>query len=219
MSSLKKWSTKKLAKEMKLSDTLADTVKTWHESWDLSSPQAQTCTAMKGEAFKALDFPSLSKKAINYSKDKLYILSGIYGALAPFDGISPYRLEMAQKFQPFDKSKSLHGFWSKRLPTFFNSKAGESGGYLANLASEEYSKVVIKPELNLEVINFSFKVETDKGVKSISVFAKQARGAMARFIIENQISTIDGLKKFDYQGYKYREDLSSSLLLSFTRTR
>ena len=62
---------------------------------------------MKGEAFKALDFPSLSKKAMNYSKDKLYILSGIYGALAPFDGISPYRLEMAQKFQPFDKSKKF----------------------------------------------------------------------------------------------------------------
>ena len=59
MSSLKKWSTKKLAKKW-LGDT-SDTVKTWHESWDLSSPQAQTCTAMKGEAFKALDFPSLSK--------------------------------------------------------------------------------------------------------------------------------------------------------------
>ncbi len=219
MLSLKKWDTKKLAREMKLSDTLASIVKSWHDSWNLSSPQVLTCTAMKGEAFKALDFPSLSKKAINYSIDKLYVLSGIYGALAPFDGISPYRLEMAQKFQPFDKSKSLNGFWSKRLPSFFNSKAGESGGYLANLASEEYSKVVIKPELNLEVINFSFKVETDKGVKNISVFAKQARGAMARFIIENQISTIDGLRKFDYQGYKYREDLSSSLLLSFTRTR
>ena len=219
MLSLKKWSTKKLAKEMKLSDTLASTVKTWHESWDLFSPQAQTCTAMKGEAFKALDFPSLSKKAMNYSKDKLYVLSGIYGALAPFDGISPYRLEMAQKFQPFDKSKSLNGFWIKRLPSFFNSKAAESGGYLANLASDEYNKVVIKPELNLKVINFSFKVETDKGLKNISVFAKQARGAMARFILENQISTIDDLKNFDYQGYKFREDLSSPLLLSFTRTR
>ena len=127
---------------------------------------------------------------------------------------------MAQSFNPFDETKSLNGFWSKRLPTFFNNIAGQiSSQHLINLASDEYNKVVIKPDLKLEVVNFSFKVETDKGLKNISVFAKQARGAMARFILEENITELEGLKKFSYQGYRYREDLSSPLLFCFTRTR
>ena len=47
--------------------------------------------------------------------------------------------------------------------------------FLANLASGRIqNKVVPKPELDLNVINFSFKVGTDSGLKNISVFAKQA---------------------------------------------
>ncbi len=211
-------SLKDLEKSMKLSTELAQTVKGWHKSWGESLHQCGR--AMMGEAFKALDYKSLSKESTNYSIGRFYVLSGLYGALGGMDGISPYRLEMAQKFKPYDGSRSLNEFWSKRLPEFFNKISSESDiKYLANLASDEYNKVVLRPELNLEVIDFDFKVETEKGTKNISVFAKQARGAMARYILENRIEDIEGLKGFEGLGYRFRKELSSTHKLTFTRTR
>ena len=216
---LKKETASDLEKTMKLSKDLAKSVKSWHTSWGKTEVLHQAALAMKGEAFKALDFITLSKTDAEYARPRLFILSGLYGALGPFDFIQPYRLEMAQKFSPFDGSKSLNAFWSKRLPKFFNLKAEEiRSQFIANLASDEYNKVVLKPELNLQVINFSFKIETDKGLKNISVFAKQARGAMARYIIENQITTSKGLKGFNALGFRYRNELSSTLEFTYTRT-
>ena len=220
MKELVKMKAPELKKKMKLSDGLAETVEGWHKGWNSKGDSHITGASMKGEAFKAFDFLNLSKEASERARNQMFILSGLYGALYPFDEIKPYRLEMAQSFNPFDETKSLNGFWSKRLPTFFNDIAGQtSSQHLINLASDEYNKVVIKPDLKLEVVNFSFKVETDKGLKNISVFAKQARGAMARFILEENITELEGIKKFSYQGYRYREDLSSPLLFCFTRTR
>ena len=218
MRSLRKM--KNLGKVMKLSDDLATTVEQWHCSWSDDSMLYPTGLSMKGEAFKALGFDSLDKESADYARNRMYVLSGLYGALGPFDGVNPYRLEMAQKFTPYDDTKSLNGFWAKRLPGFFNQRASEiEATFLANLASDEYNKVVLKPELDLNVINFSFKVETDSGLKNISVFAKQARGAMARFIIENEIESPEGLRGFKGLGFRSREDLSDSSTLAFTRIR
>ena len=129
--------------------------------------------------------------------------------------------ELAKGFaDSLNDSATLSVEEGKRLPGFFNQRASEIGAtFLANLASDEYNKVVLKSELDLNVINFSFKVETDSGLKNISVFAKQARGAMARFIIENKIESPEGLRGFEGLGFRYREDLSDSSTLAFTRTR
>ena len=111
-------------------------------------------------------------------------------------------------------------FWSKRLPQYFNEISNEvKSNYIANLASDEYNKVVLRQDLDIQVVNFFFKVETEKGLKNISVFSKQARGAMTRYILENQIETVDKLKGFNCLGYKFREEFSTNLDLTFTRTR
>ena len=41
----------------------------------------------------------------------------------------------------------------------------------------------------------------------ISFFAKKARGLMARYIIQNQITDVEQLKGFDLAGYSYNEEL------------
>ena len=47
--------------------------------------------------------------------------------------------------------------------------------------------------------------------------AKRARGLMATFIIRNKITEIDELKKFNYEGYEYDEELSNENEMIFTR--
>jgi cytoplasmic iron level regulating protein YaaA (DUF328/UPF0246 family) len=220
MTELRSWTEEELGASMKLSDTLSMTVKDWHDSWLTNKNHVLAGFAMKGEAFKALDLESLSVDTIEHSNERLFILSGLYGALRPCDAINPYRLEMAQAFKTYDGTKSLNSFWSDRLVKFFNSQTVSTGSnILINLASDEYSKVVLKKGLNARVINFSFRVETEKGLKNVSVFAKQARGAMARYILEKRVDDLEKLREFNYQGYRYRPDLSSPELMSFTRKK
>ena len=49
------------------------------------------------------------KENLDYLENNLRILSGFYGVLKPFDGITPYRLEMQSKIK-IDDSKDLYSF-------------------------------------------------------------------------------------------------------------
>lgn len=76
---------------------------------------------------------------LEYAQDRVRILSGLYGALRPLDGVIPYRLEMQAKGAP-EEYKDLYQFWGDRL---YRAVRDESGVIL-NLASKEYSKAVEK---------------------------------------------------------------------------
>ncbi len=49
-------------------------------------------------------------------------------------------------------------------------------------------------------------------------YSKTARGEMVRFMAENNIQNYENLKKFNYFGYVFREDLSSEKEYIFERT-
>jgi cytoplasmic iron level regulating protein YaaA (DUF328/UPF0246 family) len=49
------------------------------------------------------------------------------------------------------------------------------------------------------------------------MYAKHARGAMARYLIEQNISEIEQLKLYDVDGYQYNDLLSSNDEWVFTR--
>lgn len=219
MASLKKWSNKRLSSEMKLSPKLTEKISCWHSAWGTDKFKSHAGFSMIGEAFKALDLESFSPEDLAYAVERLYILSAVYGALAPCDVINPYRLEMAQSFSPNRSFKTLNSFWSAKLPTFFsNHSSNLENATIANLASDEYSKVVIKSNLEARVVNFAFKVNKDGKLKNISVFSKQARGALARFIIQHRVKELDKLKEFNYLDYRFNAELSGPELMTFIKT-
>ena len=53
--------------------------------------------------------------------------------------------------------------------------------------------------------------------KIVSFYAKNARGSMARFIIQNRVNNEEDLKKFDLNGYNYNAEKSSEGKLVFIR--
>ena len=80
-----------------------------------------------------------------YIREHLRILSSFYGLLRPFDGVTPYRLEMQTRLS-VDGHKDLCGFWGARLA---DQLAAETDLVL-NLASKEYSRAV-EPHLPPDV--------------------------------------------------------------------
>ena len=51
----------------------------------------------------------------------------------------------------------------------------------------------------------------------ISFFAKKARGLMSRYVIDQQINSVENLMGFNYEGYQYNAALSKELKPVFTR--
>ena len=86
-----------------------------------------------------------------------------------------------------------------------------------NLASNEYFKAIKPKLLKVPVVTCVFKDFKNGEYKTIMTFAKLARGYMTRYIIDNDVTTIDGLKGFDREGYGFDANLSSETELVFTR--
>jgi hypothetical protein len=85
------------------------------------------------------------------------------------------------------------------------------------LASNEYFSVINTKALKVPVITPEFMDYKDGKLKMISFFAKKARGLMVRYIIDTDAETIDDLKGFNYEGYRFDATLSKGNKLVFTR--
>lgn len=218
ISELKNLTSVDIAKLMKLSDKLAqlnyDRFQSFTTPFSLKNSK-QAIYAFKGDTYVGLQAETLSEKDIEYAQDHLRILSGLYGALAPLDLIQPYRLEMGTKFS-VKKYKNLYEFWGSKITDHIN-KAADGSKYLVNCASTEYFSAVKTDELKPTLIDVHFKVKGPNGYRVVGIHAKKARGAMAKYIIENKIKTLDKLKKFSDLDFKFNPDLSDKTELTFTR--
>lgn len=122
-----------------------------------------------------------------YIEKHLRILSGFYGVLKPFDGITPYRLEMQARIKT-DFCKNLYDFWNGDIYREVKDDL------ILNLASEEYAKTVrkyLEPEVRF--VDCIFGEMIDGKVKEKGVYVKMARGEMVRFMAENSIHDIDDI--------------------------
>jgi cytoplasmic iron level regulating protein YaaA (DUF328/UPF0246 family) len=161
----------------------------------------------KGDVYRKMDVENYSDEQLSFAQDHLRILSGLYGLLKPLDLIQPYRLEMGIKLNN-KKASDLYGFWQDKITKALDEAA--QNGIVVNLASQEYFKAVNLKKLKAKVIHISFKEYRDGVYKIVAIFAKQARGAMANYIIENQIEDPEKLKLFNVDQYEYAEQLSTA---------
>ena len=173
--------------------------------------------AFRGDTYVGLEADNLSKSDLNYAQDHLRILSGLYGLLRPLDLIQAYRLEMGTKLKN-KKGEDLYDFWNDQLAKACNDCVKDhKDNAIISLASNEYIKAVKPKELKSPLITCHFKEVKNGTPKTIGLFAKRARGSMARYIIQNKIEKRDGLKKFKNDGYNYSDSLSDSTNFVFLR--
>ena len=217
---LSKLSAKKLGELMHLSDALAELNANRYKNWvKPTNPtvEIKPCGFMfTGEVYKGLDIMSLSKSHILKAQDQIRILSGLYGLLKPLDLMYPYRLEMGTKWEISPKIKNLYAYWGKQIALQLASETAENEVIL-NLASNEYVKVVDRKSLNRQIITPVFKELKGDQFKVVMMYAKHARGAMARYVIEQDINDVNELKGYDVDGYRYHESMSTETEWVFTR--
>ncbi len=200
-----------LKKLMDLSDDLArlnrDRYRVFSDSPDaeVTRPAA---LAFAGDTYQGLEATSLDAEELVWAQDHLRILSGLYGVLRPLDAIQAYRLEMGSKLKT-RRGKNLYEYWRDQLSKALNAQGSAIGSdILINCASQEYFGAVDPKALKLRVITPVFMEDKAGTPKIVSFFAKKARGAMARYVIQHRLTDPMGLLDFDTGGYQYRPHLS-----------
>ena len=204
---------------MNLSKDLSELNYLRYQNWEPSTHKAegnfQNIAIFNGEAFRGFDAQSMTESQLKIAQNKLRILSGLYGILKPLDLIYPYRLEMGTKWSVTSAKKNLYQFWGKKIALHLNDENEDQ--LLVNCASGEYFKAVDKKTLKSRVITPVFKDLTNGEYKTVMVYAKKARGAMARYIVINDIVDPEDIKGFNFEGYAYDDNLSTEDEWVFTR--
>lgn len=181
------------------------------------TPAKPAVELFSGDTYSGLEASSLDVDELDYAQEHLRILSGLYGLLRPLDMIMAHRLEMGTRLAN-PRGRNLYEFWGDRIATALNEQGARTGSdLLVNCASVEYFKAADRPALKLQVITPVFMEDTQKGPKIVSFYAKKARGAMARFVVQRRVRDVEGLKDFDTGGYRYQPEMSEANRLVFLR--
>lgn len=215
---LKKQKPQDLSDLMHISDKLAQLNYNRNQDWSLpfTKDNAKPAVyAFNGDVYKGLDAYNLPEDKIDLMQSTVRILSGLYGVLKPLDLMQPYRLEMGTKL-PVGSNKNLYEFWKEDIVKSLNEELEDDELFL-NLASNEYFKAINTKALKVPVIDVTFKELKNGKLKIISFYAKEARGLMAKYVIETNAKTIEDLKQFNYNNYQFDGNLSTEKNLVFTR--
>ena len=186
-----------------------------YATMDLERQLTPAIISYEGIQYQYMSPMVFSEECLDYVQKHLRILSGFYGILKPFDGVTPYRLEMQAKAS-VGSFKDLYEYWGDSL---YQELTSDGDHVILNLASKEYSKCIEKYVGKDDLfVSCIFGELVDNKVVQKGTLAKMARGEMVRYLAENQVNTLDGVKEFCRLRYEFSEGLSSKKEYLFIKT-
>ena len=217
---LKGYTSQDFEKIMKISEKLSNEVIEKYNNFNVNNYDLENSKAsifsFSGDVYKSLDIETLTEENINFAQQNLLIISGLYGIIRPLDLMQAYRLEMGTKIKINDLI--LYKFWQPIITNYLNKVLeNHDNKILINLTSKEYSQAIDRKKLKANWLDIDFKENKNNTFKTIGIYAKKARGLMARYIIQNNINDIESIKKFTLDGYKFNINLSKENYFCFTR--
>jgi cytoplasmic iron level regulating protein YaaA (DUF328/UPF0246 family) len=189
---------------MKVSRPLADAVHHLISGWKPYGDVSPAALTFRGDIYSGLQAHEWDEASRVYATEHLWILSGLYGILRPFDGIRPYRLEMGYPLRV--GKESLYEYWNRALAALI-----VADDVYINVTANEYLRAIKKSLGDVRVVTPKFLTVSPKTGEPIfvTVHAKVARGAFANWLITEQIDNVNRIHEFNGLGYVYNETLSA----------
>ena len=176
-----------------------------------------------GIQYRSMAPDVLALDALDWLQEHLWMLSGFYGCVRPFDAVQPYRLEMGAKLA-VDGARDLYGFWGADIAGAIEDAGGredeckgsacttsDEAPCVVNLASVEYAKAVLphlSPGTEIATCIFGEDIRSGKPVQRATA-SKIARGSMVRWMAERGVENASDLASFDI-GYAFAPELSTT---------
>lgn len=205
MKTMQGMSDKELQALWKCNDSIAKLNIERLRNMDLNGELTPAILSYEGIQYRYMAPGVFEYKHFDFIQEHLRILSGFYGLLRPFDGVTPYRLEMQAKLAVGDNC-NLYEFWGDKLAKQLVSETD----FILDLASKEYSKTVV-PYLpnSVRFLTCVFGELKDNRIVEKGTLCKMARGQMVRWIAENNVTVPEDIKSFDDLGYAYEKKFST----------
>ena len=185
------------------------------QSMDLRRGLTPAILAYEGIQYQYMAPGVFTVEELEYIQEHLRILSGFYGILRPFDGVTPYRLEMQAKLNT-EQGKNLYEYWNSSISDALFSETD----CILDLASQEYSRCV-SDHLNGSVRFITCRFCQQIGGKPVEkgTLCKMARGEMVRYLAEHQVESVEQVKAFDWLGYRYEPGESNERVYTFLQEK
>ncbi|WP_247948626.1 peroxide stress protein YaaA [Streptococcus gordonii] len=179
---------------------------------ELQNETAPTYPALylfDGLMYRNIKRKDLSKEEERYIRNHILITSSLYGVIPALAPIAPHRLDFMTKLNV--EKQSLKKLWTE---TYGQAVADQE--ILLSLLSSEFEDVFPK-EVRDKMIRFKFMEEKDGKRKIHSTISKKARGRFLTALIEEQIQNIEDIKKLNFAGFAFQENLSTDQELVFIK--
>ena len=214
-SKLRSMSPEELKKLWKCNDAIAALNVERLATTDLRTNLTPAILAYEGIQYQYMAPGVFTREELDYVQEHLRILSGLYGVLRPFDGVTPYRLEMQAKLNICD-AKDLYGYWNSLIA----ENIFRETDCVINLASREYSLCVSRyQEPGSQIITCVFGEEKDGKIVEKGTLCKMARGEMVRYLAETGAESPEALKGFSRLNYVYSPKYSDEEHYIFLLTK
>ena len=183
----------------KCSDAIAGENLRRLERMDLRRGLTPAILSYEGIQYRYMAPDVFTDAQFDYLQEHLRILSGFYGLLRPFDGVTPYRLEMQAKLEVCG-AKNLYSYWDKLIA----DSIFQETDLVVDLASAEYGVCVSRHRPpDARILTCVFGEKAGGQVLEKGTLCKMARGEMVRFMAENRVSSPEELQSFDRLGYRF----------------
>ena len=212
VSEIAKLSVEDLAKAYKIKDEKA--VEEFSRWQDIRNKTAKSYKAL--ELFNGLMYRNIARDSFKeadkkYVEENVFITTSLYGVIGAYDLIQEHRLDFLQNIKV--ENQSLKNFWKESY-----DKNIEGEELVVSLLSSEFEEVFSKEQRD-RFIRLSFMEEKEGVLKVHSTISKKARGRFLTELVKNKVSSVDEMKKIQFDDFKFNVENSDGKTLAFIAKR
>lgn len=164
-----------------------------------------------GLMYRNIRRENLIEKEIEYLNANVFITSSFYGIIGVHEKIAEHRLDFLQKLEV--NNLPLKKYWQKEFDNFVINE-----DFIISLLSSEFEEVFSK-NIRDKFIKVVF-MEEKLGIRKIhSTISKKARGKFLSELVKYNLNNIEEIKKLNFDGYVFNEELSNEKKLTFVANR
>ena len=212
VSAIAKLSVKDLAKAYKIKDEKAvEEFSRWQAIKNKTAKSYEALELFNGLMYRNIDRAGFDETDKKYIKENVFITTSLYGVIGAYDLIQEHRLDFLQNIKV--ENQSLKNFWRE---DYDKSIKGEK--LVVSLLSSEFEEVFSKEQRD-RFISLSFMEEKEGVLKVHSTISKKARGKFLTELVKNKVSSVEEMKKMQFDDFKFSAENSDGRTLAFIAKR
>ena len=212
VSEIAKLSVEDLAKVYKIKDEKAvEEFSRWQAIKNKTANSYKALELFNGLMYRNIDRAGFDESDKKYVEENVFIATSLYGVIGAYDLIQEHRLDFLQNIKV--KNQSLKNFWKESY-----DKIIESEELVVSLLSSEFEEVFSKKQRE-KFTKINFMEEKEGVLKVHSTISKKARGKFLTELVKNKVSSVDEMKKRQFDDFKFSVENSDERTLAFIAKR